>query len=858
TISDGVTTITVPSSAISTDSNGNLTVTGQDLSSLADGELTVTMTVTDAAGNTGTVTDTTTLDTATPSVTINDDVTNDSTPALTGTIDDPEASIVVTVEGVDYTATNNGDGTWTLVDNTLPALMDGSYQVTVTATDAAGNSGMATGNLVIDTSAPTTGDGANSIAFNDGGDELVNASEATNVTLSGVVEADATVDSITISDGVTTITVPSSAITLDSNGNLSITGQDLSSLADGELTVTMTVTDAAGNTGTVTDTTTLDTAVDGNGNGQTVTFDSISNDSGTDGDFITSDTSLIFNGTIDLDDATTLTVSVGGTEYTFGTAPELTIDSNGNWSLDLSGTPLAAGTYPVIATVTDAAGNSLSTASQDVVIQALDAVNDVSAIDLEPVVTVNPPQTTDDVEVLGLADATGGANASATFTVAPDNIGDVEIEVSQTSLAAVADAFMVEVYDENGVLVYQGVSANSQLANVGGLDIFNITGDETISISIPDLAAGNYSVVVRNDASLLENQVGSVLDADGDGEVSLSELGFAGVELGPDNRDYVLQYVEDTINAMQNGGSLLTGDGTLIRETLEEMLAITPTIDAGEIADRLTDALDAKGVNRDLKKFYQVIADALFNDTVTLLESTDITTTVTEYSYFGEAQGNLIEGDTGGAGADTIIDGAQVTVVTNSAGESVVVPDTGTVTIQGAYGVLEIAADGTYTYTANGDRSSFGQDEVFNYTLSDGETSDSASLTISITGSDSPAGQAQTDIATDEGAPVTELSADLLFSMVDDGELMMQYDVLASSEPRFNDKSEELMRQAVLEHTVEEDIELLLNDVDAEPETQALSVSGDYGTFSIDGVMFNDVSLLQQSPWADEDTNVVI
>ncbi|WP_233997949.1 Ig-like domain-containing protein, partial [Pseudoalteromonas sp. T1lg10] len=67
-------------------------------------------------------------DTGAPSVTINDNTTNDSTPALTGTIDDPEASIVVTVEGVDYAATNNGDGTWTLVDDTLPALMDGSYQ----------------------------------------------------------------------------------------------------------------------------------------------------------------------------------------------------------------------------------------------------------------------------------------------------------------------------------------------------------------------------------------------------------------------------------------------------------------------------------------------------------------------------------------------------------------------------------------------------------------------------------------------------------------------------------------------------------------------------------------------------------
>jgi hypothetical protein len=52
-------------------------------------------------------------------VTVDDALTNDNTPALTGTVNDPTASIVVTIDGVDYPATNNGDGTWTLADNTF-------------------------------------------------------------------------------------------------------------------------------------------------------------------------------------------------------------------------------------------------------------------------------------------------------------------------------------------------------------------------------------------------------------------------------------------------------------------------------------------------------------------------------------------------------------------------------------------------------------------------------------------------------------------------------------------------------------------------------------------------------------------
>ncbi|WP_035359181.1 Ig-like domain-containing protein, partial [Acinetobacter calcoaceticus] len=92
---------------------------------------------TDPAGNTsGPATGV--VDAVAPTVALNDLLTNDSTPALTGTVNDPTATVVVNVDGVDYPATNNGDGTWTLADNTLPALTDGPHTVTVTATDAAG------------------------------------------------------------------------------------------------------------------------------------------------------------------------------------------------------------------------------------------------------------------------------------------------------------------------------------------------------------------------------------------------------------------------------------------------------------------------------------------------------------------------------------------------------------------------------------------------------------------------------------------------------------------------------------------------------------------------------------------------
>ncbi|WP_458573594.1 BapA/Bap/LapF family large adhesin [Acinetobacter baumannii] len=115
-------------------------------------------TYTDLAGNLGTGdvldgTDGFVVDIVAPVVGFTNVTTNDDTPPLTGTIDDPTATVVVTVDGVDYPATNNGDGTWTLADNTLPSLIDGPHTVSVTATDPAGNVSIpATGTVTISSS----------------------------------------------------------------------------------------------------------------------------------------------------------------------------------------------------------------------------------------------------------------------------------------------------------------------------------------------------------------------------------------------------------------------------------------------------------------------------------------------------------------------------------------------------------------------------------------------------------------------------------------------------------------------------------------------------------------------------------
>jgi hypothetical protein len=92
-----------------------------------------------------------TFDNETPTGTVNSvapSITN--SPEFTGTVDDPTATVIVTINGIDYTARNNGNGTWMLPSGAInPGLGAGDYAVTVTIKDAAGNQSTAQTSITI-------------------------------------------------------------------------------------------------------------------------------------------------------------------------------------------------------------------------------------------------------------------------------------------------------------------------------------------------------------------------------------------------------------------------------------------------------------------------------------------------------------------------------------------------------------------------------------------------------------------------------------------------------------------------------------------------------------------------------------
>lgn len=109
---------------------------------LSEGTHAITYTTTTSSGNVSEPSHPLSLviDTTAPTGSLTTRKASDQTPALTGNVDDPHATITVKIGGVTYNAINNGNGTWTLPDNSIaPALAEGDHDITITFTDLAGN-----------------------------------------------------------------------------------------------------------------------------------------------------------------------------------------------------------------------------------------------------------------------------------------------------------------------------------------------------------------------------------------------------------------------------------------------------------------------------------------------------------------------------------------------------------------------------------------------------------------------------------------------------------------------------------------------------------------------------------------------
>ncbi|WP_223234687.1 Ig-like domain-containing protein, partial [Acinetobacter baumannii] len=469
-----------------------VSVPGSGLVADTDKTIDATVTFTDAAGNSSSVNDTQTytLDTTAPTVVLEDISTNDNTPALTGTVSDPSATVVVTIDGVDYPAVNNGDGTWTLADNTLPVLTDGSHTVTVTAIDAAGNKGTDTGVVTVDTAAPNTGT-VNFSIDSVTADNVINASEASgNVTVTGVlknVPADAanTVVTVVINGQTYTATVDSTAGTW----TVSVPGSELTADADKTIDAKVTFTDAAGNSSSVNDT-------------QTYTLDTTAPDAPVINPV---------NGT----DPITGTAEPGSTvtvTYPDGSTASVVAGPDGTWTVPNPG--LNDGDT-VTAVTEDPAGNTSgpATAVVDAVAPTV-ALDDVLTNDSTPALTgtVSDPTATVVVNVDGV-DYPAVNNGDGTWTLA-DNTLPVLADGPHTITVTATDAAGNVGTDTGVVTVDTAAPAAPVIDPVNGTDPITGTAEpgSTVTVTYPD--GTTATVVAGTDGSWSVPNPGNLVDGD--------------------------------------------------------------------------------------------------------------------------------------------------------------------------------------------------------------------------------------------------------------------------------------------------------------------------------------------------------
>ncbi|WP_250383169.1 beta strand repeat-containing protein, partial [Escherichia coli] len=334
------------------ESNGSWTVNvpPADLAALPDGAGNVQASVSNINGNSAQADRAYSVDATAPLVTINtiasDDILNAAEAGSALTISGTSTAeagqtVTVTLNGVNYSGNVQADGSWSVSVPTgdLANLTASPYTVSAAVSDKAGNPASATHNLTVDLAAPVVT--INTVA----GDDIINATEhAQAQIISGSATGATTGNTVSVTIGTTTYTT-----VLDANGNWSIgvPASVISALAQGDVTITATVTDSAGNSGTASHTVTVALgapvlAIN------TIAVDDIINATEKGAD-------LAISGSSNQPAGTQITVTLNGQNYT------TTADASGNWSVTVPASRVSAlgeATYTVTAAATDSDGNS--------------------------------------------------------------------------------------------------------------------------------------------------------------------------------------------------------------------------------------------------------------------------------------------------------------------------------------------------------------------------------------------------------------------------------------------------------------------------------------------------------------------
>ncbi|MBW8756573.1 MAG: cadherin-like domain-containing protein, partial [Burkholderiales bacterium] len=518
--------------ATATPTAGTMPATG-----LGDGGVALQVTSTDAAGHTTTATGSFTEDSTPPTATVGlqhdaaddtgasstDGVTGNAKPVLAGTAE-PNGAVTVTVTPaggapITYTATADASGHWSVdtatatpASGAMPAagLPDGPVALQATSTDAAGNTSTAAGSFTEDRTPPAATIGLQHDAASDTGVSPTDSvTTNTKPVLAGTGEANSTVSiTLTPSSGApvsyTATTDASGHWTLDTATATPTSGAlPAAGLPNGAVALSVSSTDAAGNTATATGSFTEDLAPPSVAIG--LKHDAADDTGSSSTDSLTTNTRPVLTGTGEAGSTVTITVtpsSGGAISYT------ATTDASGTWSLDTATAVPTSGTMPAAGlpeglvglsvTSTDAAGN-ISTATgsftEDLTTPVAsiglkhDAADDTGASATDSLTNNARPILT----------GTGEADSTVSITVTPSS----GAPITYTAATDASGAWSLDTATAtptSGTLPAAGLPDGNVGLSVSSTDAAGNTTTATGSFT-EDLAAPGVSIGLKHDAA---------------------------------------------------------------------------------------------------------------------------------------------------------------------------------------------------------------------------------------------------------------------------------------------------------------------------------------------------------------------
>ncbi|PCK32823.1 hypothetical protein CEX98_05150 [Pseudoalteromonas piscicida] len=515
-----------------------------------------------------------------------DNITNDTTPTFTGTgTTGDTVTLISNVDGTVGSAVVSG-GTWTI---TSSELTSGAQTISARATDTAGNTVDSAGlSVTIDTnvSAPT-------ITTPIEGDGKVNAAEDNDVLITGSgADANVTV-SVSITDGSATL---SQNVTSDGSGNWTISGSEfnVSGFTNGDLTISASQTDNAGNTSSAASTTiTLDNAAPSAPSITTpIEGDGLVN--------AAEDADVLIAGTgAEAGNSVTVTIHDGANSL----SRTVTADNTGAWTISGSEFDVSTfnnGTLTVSASQSDSAGNTSSTASTTITLDnaapsapsittpiegdgLVNAAEDADVLiagtgaEAGNSVTVTIHDGANSLSRTVTADNTGGWTISGSeFDVSTFNNGTLTVSASQSDSAGnTSSAASTTITLDNAA-----PSAPSITTPIEGDGLVNAAEDADVLIAGTGAEAGNSVTVTIHDGA---NSLSRTVTADNTGAWTISGSEF---DVSTFNNGTL------TVSASQSDSAGNTSSAASTTVTLDNAAPSAPSITTPIEGDGLVNAAE--------------------------------------------------------------------------------------------------------------------------------------------------------------------------------------------------------------------------------------------------------------------------